>query len=224
MDKRAVFSKFFITFAADMEETKQLSAYRQSLREKILDTAMRAFASQGIRAVKMDDIAQRLGISKRTLYEVYENKEVLLFEGLKKAMAMQERNMAQVVARSQNVMDVILYVYRTQIEVFQQVNPSFYSDLERYPQLLAYLNDDRQRKHQRTLDFLARGVAEGYFRKDVDYGLMMSIFEAASHQVMTRQLYRQYSIAQIFDNILFVMLRGICTKRGVEVLERVKSL
>ena len=52
--------------------------YRQELKGKILVTAMSLFKREGIKRVKMDDIAQALSISKRTLYETYENKEQLL--------------------------------------------------------------------------------------------------------------------------------------------------
>ena len=62
-----------------MSETKNISAYRQSLRDRILEVAMQAFREKGIKAVKMDDIAASLTISKRTLYEVYENKLRLRF-------------------------------------------------------------------------------------------------------------------------------------------------
>ena len=66
-----------------MSDSGNISAYRQQLRERIIETSMRAFAAHGIRAVKMDDIARLLGISKRTLYELYENKETVLCEGIR---------------------------------------------------------------------------------------------------------------------------------------------
>ena len=61
-----------------MADNKKHSVHKQELRERIVETAMRAFSMQGIRAVKMDDVAKMLGISKRTLYELYENKEYLI--------------------------------------------------------------------------------------------------------------------------------------------------
>ena len=58
--------------------------YRQTLRYKILDVAMAAFHENGIVAVSMDSIARKLAISKRTLYELYANKEELLLEGMQR--------------------------------------------------------------------------------------------------------------------------------------------
>lgn len=55
---------------------------RAELRERIVETAMNAFTSHGIKSITMDDIAASLGISKRTLYEVFSDKESLLKEGI----------------------------------------------------------------------------------------------------------------------------------------------
>ena len=54
-----------------MQEIKETTAYKKSLKGRIMETAMKAFAERGVKAVKMDDIAQMLSISKRTLYEIY---------------------------------------------------------------------------------------------------------------------------------------------------------
>ena len=66
-----------------MYKTNTPTEYREQLRGRILETAMKEFCARGIKQVKMDDIARKLGISKRTLYEIYANKETLLFEGVK---------------------------------------------------------------------------------------------------------------------------------------------
>ena len=44
-------------------------------KERIIEQAMQMFVSQGIKSVRMDDIAQQLGVSKRTLYELFGDKE-----------------------------------------------------------------------------------------------------------------------------------------------------
>ena len=66
-----------------MQNKKTITEYKKGLREVILNTAMKAFAEKGIRAVKMDDIAESLTISKRTMYELYATKEELIYEGVK---------------------------------------------------------------------------------------------------------------------------------------------
>ena len=113
-----------------MQELKSLSAYRQGLKGKILDTAMTLFSKKGIKAVKMDDIARTLNISKRTMYELYDNKEVLLFEGIKSYNQRREKEMSEFVKGNTNVMDIILNVYKVKVEEFRFTSPSFYDDIE----------------------------------------------------------------------------------------------
>lgn len=66
-----------------MNKTITPNEYRQELRLRLLRVAMREFRSKGIKAVKMDDIANILSVSKRTMYETFENKEHLLMESVK---------------------------------------------------------------------------------------------------------------------------------------------
>lgn len=203
-----------------MSENKSITAYKQQLRDRIVETAMEAFSQRGIRAVKMDDIAQELGISKRTLYELYDNKEDLLCEGVRKKRALREADMLACVAKSDNVMDIILNVYRHKVEEFRQTGAQFYADLVKYPQVMALLEEYHQSSHERTLDFFRRGISEGYFRADIDYNIVSQLFDAIGYQIMSKQLYRQYSIEQLFYNLVFISLRGFCTMRGVEALDQ----
>ena len=54
---------------------KSVTLYRQELKERILTLSLRECKAKGVKAVKMDDLAKQLSISKRTLYEIYANKE-----------------------------------------------------------------------------------------------------------------------------------------------------
>lgn len=204
-----------------MQETKEISAYKQGLRGKILETAMNAFGEKGIRAVKMDDVAVDLGISKRTLYELYDNKEQLLFEGVKVYNEQRQILIKEKTKNCGNVMEILLTVYRIKVEEFRQTNPLFYADLVKYPKVARFLHQQNQYIHTEMQKFIQRGVSEGFFREDVDEALTMHLFDALGEYVMMNQLYRRYTIEDIFKNIIFVSLRGICTGKGVDALDRI---
>ena len=204
-----------------MQETKEISAYKQGLRGKILETAMNAFGEKGIRAVKMDDVAVDLGISKRTLYELYDNKEQLLFEGVKMYNEQRQILIKEKTKNCGNVMEILLTVYRIKVEEFRQTNPLFYADLVKYPKVARFLHQQNQYIHTEMQKFIQRGVSEGFFREDVDEALTMHLFDALGEYVMMNQLYRRYTIEDIFKNIIFVSLRGICTGKGVDALDRI---
>lgn len=206
-----------------MQEIKDLSPYRLSLRDRILDTAMKLFVERGIRAVKMDDVSHALSISKRTLYELFDNKEQVLLEGVKKYRKKRHEEFMKEVERSKDVMDIILYIYRIKMEEFKLVNPNFYSDLARYPIILSYIERNHDEQHKQFMDFMHRGIGEGYFRGDLDYDLIGRLFDVLGRYMMDNELYRSYSMEELFRNMLFVTLRGICTKKGVDKLDTLFS-
>lgn len=202
-----------------MQELKSLSAYRQGLKGKILDTAMTLFAKNGIKAVKMDDIARTLNISKRTIYELYENKEVILFEGIKRHNQRREEEMSQFVKGNTNVMDIILNVYKVKVEEFRFTTPLFYDDIEKYPDVMAYLEKSREENRKELIAFLNKGVKEGYFREDINNDLVTILFDSIGQLFLQKRLYARFSIECVLNNIMFISLRGICTIKGIEVLD-----
>ena len=202
-----------------MQEVKNLSIYRQSLRDRILETAISLFMKNGIRAVKMDDIANVMSVSKRTLYDMYSDKEHLLYEGIKKDHIMRREHLKEFASKSDSVMDVILYAYKLNIEKFREANPLFFSDMEKYPDVIGYLNEEKIYSGTQFVDFLNRGIEEGYFRSDINCKLIVCLFDALGDYFKSAQLYKQYTWEEIMMNIVFVSLRGICTSKGGEILD-----
>ena len=120
-----------------------------------------------------------------------------------------------------NVMEIILAIYRIKVEEFQQMNPNFYADLEKYPQVLRFLDDENRKSRVKFLRFMERGVQEGFFRSDINYELSAHLFNAQGIYIMQHKLYLQYSMEDIFKNLIFVTLRGICTEQGLNKLNTI---
>lgn len=203
-----------------MQETKNISPYKKGLRDKIITTAMEAFAQKGIRHVKMDDVAKELGISKRTLYEIFDKKEDLLYEGVKFYLGDRRTQMEMKAQECKNVMEIILQAYKLKVEEFRQTNPCFYTDLVKYPKVARYLAQQNQQMLTNMTKFIERGIEEGYFRKEVNPELVARLFDALGKYVMEQQLYCLYTIEDIFTNLVFVTIRGICTEKGIEVIKQ----
>ena len=203
-----------------MQETKNISPYKKGLRDKIITTAMEAFAQKGIRHVKMDDVAKELGISKRTLYEIFDKKEDLLYEGVKFYLGDRRTQMEVKAQECKNVMEIILQAYKLKVEEFRQTNPCFYTDLVKYPKVARYLAQQNQQMLTNMTKFIERGIEEVFFRKEVNPELVARLFDALGKYVMEQQLYCLYTIEDIFTNLVFVTIRGICTEKGIEVIKQ----
>ena len=203
-----------------MQEIKETTAYKKLLKGRILEAAMKAFAERGVKAVRMDDVAQMLGISKRTLYEIYKDKEELLYQGVIQFDQEAKKSMNAYIQQASSVMDIILEAYQRRVLRTGTVNPLFYEDIQKYPRVIEYLNKEREHAYDQFIGFLLRGVREGYFRDDINYELVAQMFNAINSFVMTQHLLSHYSIQQVFANMLLVPLRGFCTKKGLQVIDK----
>lgn len=203
-----------------MQEIKETTAYKKLLKGRILETAMKAFAERGVKAVRMDDVAQMLGISKRTLYEIYRDKEELLYQGVMHFDQEAKKSMNAFIQQASSVMDIILEAYQRRVLRTGTVNPLFYEDIQKYPKVTDYLVKEREHAYDQFLGFLQRGVREGYFRDDINYELVAQMFNAINTFVMTQHLLSRYSIQQVFANMLLIPLRGFCTKKGLQVIDK----
>ncbi|MCR5131219.1 MAG: TetR/AcrR family transcriptional regulator [Prevotella sp.] len=203
-----------------MQKSTKPTEYRKELKGKILITAMNLFCQHGIRRVKMDDIAASLGISKRTLYEIFPNKEDMLLEGIEQSHAAGEAYLHSFLESGQrSTMDILIEVYRKRMEELSVIPPVFLSDIGRYPRVLEYLNSKHVKAQDSAIEFFQKGIDEGYFRPDVDYTLMVRLGDSMMQNALERNLYKEYKLPYLFRNILFLFMRGFCTSKGLEILD-----
>ena len=192
--------------------------YRQELKGKILVTAMSLFKREGIKRVKMDDIAQALSISKRTLYETYENKEQLLCEGVIYEHQLRQEQLRQFTEQAENEIEVVMEFIRQEIVLLGGINPLFFSELAKYERVVELLNEEHEQKRLHSMEFVKRGVAQGYFRSDINYDIVTKMSDAVVQHVMMTRMYEEYPLSEIFRNHVDILFRGICTDKGIAAL------
>ena len=95
---------------------------KNELREKIIETANTQFQTHGIKEVKMDDIAAALGISKRTLYQLFKDKEELLYESIRYGHKLSVDKAKQLIRNASDTMDVILSLYDLYLRQMKVIN------------------------------------------------------------------------------------------------------
>lgn len=193
---------------------------RSELHDKILIETKKMFHKQGIKQVRMDDIAKYLSISKRTLYEIFQDKETLLLECIKKKHQLQEKYVFgdNFDFSNANVLDVVLRYYKHTIEELPYINPAFFEDLKKYPNVVAYMRSERDKDFKKVVNYFNRGIEEGIFRKDVNMELFIRLLNLTFDNCMETDIYKQYPMQEIYRAIIFTHLRGIATEKGLEIL------
>ena len=201
-----------------MEHGKDASQ-RAELRERIIMTSTEAFTSKGIKCITMDDIAAALGISKRTLYEVFADKETLLKESILKIQQDRDKYLQEVYEHSSNVLEVILAVFQKSIEIFHKTNKRFFEDIKKYPKVYAMMQDRRDSDSEKTMFFFKSGVEQGIFRSDVNFAIVNLLVREQFDVLLNTDICSEYPFIEVYESIMFTYIRGISTEKGAKVLE-----
>ena len=196
--------------------TNNVTDYKKELRYKIRSMAMTMFKKNGIKSVKMDDIANALQISKRTLYEIYENKETLLFECVREDYIRAKEHIRQYACHAENEMDIIIEFFNMKMADLGQIDPKFFSELHKYTNVIEFLHNSHEEEMSNAKTFIESGVKNGYFVEGLNYEIVLRLGDASMNYIMENKLYLRYGIQEIFRNFWIVMMRGFCTPKGIE--------
>lgn len=204
-----------------MDRRNEPTEYKQQLKDRILECAINEFRIKGIKAVKMDDLAAMLVISKRTLYEIYRNKELLLLAVVKAGVSDYEAHMSKFMLNTQaSVISTIVEFYRYQMQLLTSISPAYFADIDKYPLVTRWLEKNRQKNNETANQFFQEGVRQGSFRKDVDYSLISEVGHATMSYIMRKQVYNRYGMKQILHDVIMLYIRGFCTIKGIEAMEK----
>lgn len=198
---------------------------RDEVRNLILNAALEQFMSKGIKEVKMDDIASLLSVSKRTIYELFSDKEELLLEALK---LLHERTRSEgkaIIRRSEHILDIILNLYGLYFELLKKVNKKFFTELERYPRICQRNKERETKNNKKFLAWIELGRKQGLFREDANFEVLSYILRRDLETIFTVNIkgeeneLSKYTPEELGRTLILFYLRGISTPKGQEIIE-----
>jgi len=194
------------------------------IRERIIKEAFGLFIKYGIRAVTMDQIACELGISKRTLYENFEDKNTLLSKGIAHFRKIKHTEAIDMLKNCDNVIESLYFIGKHGEEFRKKVNPLFFEDIRKfYPEIHSNISDKSADKEYPLMETMFRkGINEGVFKKDLNSNLIADFW----HQVMTifmnEEMFprERYTQKELLMNLIIPYLKGIATEKGQKLIEK----
>lgn len=197
-----------------MNDTEKTTSYREELKQKVIEEALEAFIVNGIKSIRMDDIANSLKMSKRTLYEMFADKETLLKECMLYHRERSQKGLEEIVKESKNALEVILKCYKGSIELYHKTNKKFFEELKKYPKVYAMIMTDRERDNSVVIEFLKGGVAQGIFRDDINFEIIHALLREQMDLLTTSNVSKQFPFLEVYEAIIFMYLRGMATSKG----------
>ena len=196
-------------------------------RERITEEAAVLFMKYGIRAVTMDSIANHLGMSKRTIYEHFADKDELLISVIDNMANKQKEVFRKIMDEADNVIEALFEMLRVASYHFNNTNPTYFMDLKKYHyrvyEMICQKGDIKN--YEMSHEMLQRGVDEGIIRDDVNIeivnaGLHSVIDSISDNEDLPQEKYTSF---EIIDNLLFNFLIGISTPKGQDLINKYKE-
>ncbi len=190
----------------------------------ILKQVSELYLKYGIKSVTMDDVARELGISKKTLYEYFTDKNDLVSKFLD--FHIQKIRCVFEVENDddRNAIDHLLFISKIMISFLKDLNPSVHFDLQKYyPAIFKSLFEYKRTNMINSVkQNVLRGMKEGLYRKDLNPVIIAHIYVNRVEASMDADFLKTNDItsSELFSEMFTYHIRGISSKKGIEYFEK----
>lgn len=192
-------------------------------RDRIIELSMQMFVTQGIKSVRMDDIAQQLGVSKRTLYEQFGDKESLLYLAMARFFEGKRREREQASVGARNVLEAMFRVLSRVMDDAETIHRLLENLRKFYPAVYERLmREGAVRGRCDVGRMLREGIDAGLFEATINVDLAVSLLYYTASAVTDRKdllLPEGMSEREAFVQIVSSFFRGIATAEGMRLVD-----
>jgi TetR/AcrR family transcriptional regulator, cholesterol catabolism regulator len=196
-------------------------------KEKLLKGAEDLFMRYGLRSVSMDDIARHLGISKKTIYQHFEDKDDVVASVAKAHITRQQVQFDQIANNSKNAIEEMVKLSACLKENMKNINPSLLFDMQKYHQKAwnEWLNFKQKVIRHSIVRSLKQGIEQGYFRSEINVDIVANmrletVQMAFDHTVFPRD---KYSLPEVQSQMFDHFVNGIFTDKGKKLYQKYKD-
>jgi AcrR family transcriptional regulator len=196
-------------------------------KERIIKEARGLFFKLGIRSVTMDDIAAQVGMSKKTLYQHFADKDELVDNLVDGEIGLMQNETMECINNSANAIEEIFISMEMANKHFTKMNPMVLFDLHKFH----FNSFQKFMDHKNTFlmsvitDNLKRGLAENLYRTDTKIDIMakyrlqmlMLPFDMEAYPPM------QYNLIDVSNAMIENFLYGLSTEKGYKLIEQYKK-
>ncbi len=197
-------------------------------REKhILIEAAKLYKKFGIKSITMDDVAQHLAISKKTLYQYVHDKAELVDRIIDMELRICKNGFDEILDDKRNAIDELIEVGKYIQELLKEFNPSMDFDLKKYyPEANRKLrNIRRERMFVAISNNMQKGIREGFFRSDINVELISKIQLVRIENLLENELFtfEEVTNKHFFDEIFKYHIHAITNEKGLKYFKEIKN-
>lgn len=200
----------------ELDETKIL----------IAKTAKTLFTQFGVRSVTMDDVCREMGISKKTLYKYFTEKNELIESVIHSKTCELENEIQQIMDAIQNPLEQIVQIAKAVMRQNANMNPSLLFDLKKYhrPQFDFFTCSVRDSSLKQIKANLELGIATGLYRKNINIDIISNLYH---HIILTVFNPVEYplgnSIEESYTEVVKYHMHACVSEKGLKELEKLEK-
>lgn len=197
------------------------------MKDKILLNASDLFLNYGFKSVTMDDLANKIGISKKTIYLHFKNKTELVEATTMYLFGIISHGIDCICALEKNPIEEIYDIKQFIMDHLKDEKSSPQYQLQKYyPQIFATLKKKQFEIMQGCVtDNLKRGIKQKLYRDSINVEFIARIYFNSMIVIKDADLFplKEFSMNMLMENYIEYHFRGICTQKGIEVLTQIKN-
>jgi TetR/AcrR family transcriptional regulator, cholesterol catabolism regulator len=176
------------------------------------------FQQHGIKSLTMDDLAKKLGCSKKTLYVYYDNRHDLVFKVIKQNMDDHYSEVQAVLDQNLNPIDEIFLLNQLDLKKVKNIHPSAQYDLKKYYPDAWGVFDRVIKQHgfEQTLNNLKKGIKDGVYRKEINPEILARILAEKIELIFNGNLFQSHliSFTQVYTEMMTHYMLGVVSETG----------
>ncbi len=192
-------------------------------RNKYLLAIGEQFLKYGIKSVTMDDISKNLGISKKTLYKYFKDKDEIVNTLMSTDIESEKQIMETVCCKAVNAIEETYAFSNVIIDKLKDLNASLLYDLEKYhPKAWeVFIHHKRHYVYGCIKNNIERGLKEGLYRKNLNPDIIARLYSEKMDMLFDKEIfpYENYTFEEVYSEMIRYHLKGLVSKEGLKFIK-----
>tara|TARA_B100001175_G_scaffold120691_1_gene102692 strand:- start:1040 stop:1645 length:606 start_codon:yes stop_codon:yes gene_type:complete len=195
------------------------------MKKKIILKALNLFLSLGFKSVTMDDLAQSMSISKKTIYQFFKNKNQLISSCTESIQKQLVETFKEIRKNADNPIVELFEIKKEAMKILGNTETAPQFQLQKfYPEIYEEIkNREFNLFKDNFQESLKRGIKSEYFRKEINIDFVTRIYLNGMRGVRDINLFplNEFKVDEVIEDFIEYHLRAISTKKGLSLLNKI---